>query len=513
MDMVITFGILGAFFVGIITLLYVVNIRDKGFTDYAVAGRSFGPVYQTMSFVNTWWPGTVFISFAGLSAGAGVLGFYALSYTMLTIVLMYVMAKRVWRWGAKFDLRTQSDLFSVRFRSRHIKTVVAVIGVLTSFPWIVLGMQAMGMVFSYMSFGELSLTAGIVLGAAVLAIRQIWTIQMGMRGVVITDLYQGIVAYFLGTALIVGLIVWLAGRGTSLSEGADALFTFPALNDGGPGALYVFALIFTGALGGWCWPAIFVRLYTADGVRSLKRSAAYGAPVAGIFYGLLTLVAIMGAINLDAVANAPQEVWFILTETAGGPLLLALAGTVVFAATMGNIDGNIQANGAQVANDMVGNYRSLDDRQLVNVARLGMVVLVVGASVVASLNLPALVTLAIISYQGIIQLAVPQFLGIFFKWGNKYGAIGGMVAGFVTACVLEAIWRDFLPWAAGLTSGVVGLAVNLLVYVGAAILLPHSPEERERIDDLFATADRARSRAPKRIPPTIPGEAAPQVVS
>jgi solute:Na+ symporter, SSS family len=86
-----------------------------------------------------------------------------------------------------------------------------------------------------------------------------------------------------------------------------------------------------------------------------------------------------------------------------------------------------------------------------------------------------------------------------------------MVAGFVTACVLEAIWRDFLPWAAGLTSGIVGLAVNLVVYVGAAVLLPHSAEERERLDHQFATAEDASPQTVEPIP-GIAGEPAPQAV-
>jgi SSS family solute:Na+ symporter len=483
MNQVITFGAIGLFFAGIILVLHRAHIRDRDFTDYAVAGRSFNGFYQAMAFINTWWPGTTFIAFAGLSAGAGVLGFYALSYSLLTVVLMYVMARRVWLWGAKFNLRTQPDLFSLRYDSRHIRTVAAVIGVLSTFPWIVLGMQSMGLVFSYLSFGKLSLTAAVIIGVVLLAIRQVWTIRMGMRGIVITDMYQGIAAYVVGTFLIIGLLIWLAGKGLGLGDVNPAFFDLPGLHST-QGPLYVFALIFTGVLGGWCWPSIFVRLYTADGVRSLKHSAAIGVPLSFVFFALLTVLAIIAS-AVPEVAKAPQEVWFILSDQAGGALLLALAGIVVFAATMGNIDGNIQATGAQVANDWVGNYRPLNDKQLVAFSKLGMVVLTAAAAFIATLQLGTLVTLAILSYQGIIQLAVPQFLGIFWKRGNKYGAIAGMVVGFATAIALEYFFRNYVPWAGGLTSGVIGLAANALVYVVLAYALPHSAEERERIDGLF----------------------------
>jgi Na+/proline symporter len=47
------------------------HVTDKSFTDYAVANRSFGPFYQAMSFLNTWWPGGIFLAITGLAASGG----------------------------------------------------------------------------------------------------------------------------------------------------------------------------------------------------------------------------------------------------------------------------------------------------------------------------------------------------------------------------------------------------------------------------------------------------------
>src|ERR1700722_15013179 len=137
--MIVTFGMVAAFCAIVILILQKSFVADKSFTDYAVGGRSFGGFYQAMSFLNTWYPGATFVAFAGLSAGTGVLGFYGLTYSLLTVMLMYLMARRVWVWGSQFDLRTQPDLFALRYNSRHIRTVAAIIGVVSSFPWLVLG--------------------------------------------------------------------------------------------------------------------------------------------------------------------------------------------------------------------------------------------------------------------------------------------------------------------------------------------------------------------------------------
>ena len=70
--------------------------------------------------------------------------------------------------------------------------------------------------------------------------------------------------------------------------------------------------------------------------------------------------------------------------------------------------------------------------------------------------------------------------------------IAGMVAGFAVAVALELAYPGYLPWAYGLTSGAVALAVNLAIYVAAAYLLPQSREEKQRVEELFALVEERR---------------------
>lgn len=93
--MIITFGILTAFFLIIVIILQLSKHRDRDFTDYAVGGRAFDARYQAMSLLNTWYPGSMFTAFGGMAAASGVISFYVLSYSMLMIVLLYFMAARL----------------------------------------------------------------------------------------------------------------------------------------------------------------------------------------------------------------------------------------------------------------------------------------------------------------------------------------------------------------------------------------------------------------------------------
>lgn len=499
--MFITFGILAVFFAIIVAILYATFRQDKTFTGYAVGGRSFKAIYIAMSYTNSWWPGTTFIAYFGLTAGLGVIGWYALLYSLLGVTAMYLMARRAWKWGQKFDLRTQPDMLGLRFDSKHVKVVASLIGVISLFPWIVLGLQAMGTVFRWASLNELSITTALVIGIATIAVRQIWTVQMGMRGLVITDLVQGFVAYVGAGIICIGLLLFFFNGASEIGSLKKEFYELPGYGST-LGGWYFAAITFTGIIGALCWPTSYQRIYTARDVRSVKLGTLLTLPIAGIFYVLLTLVA-MAAATMPAVADDPQNGWFILLQEAGGTVLLGLGILVVFAASMGWIDGCVQVCGTQIANDVVAQYRPLGDVGTIRVAKISMVAFVVAGAIVAGLtfNYGNLINLAIMAYQGIVQIAVPMFLGIFWKGGNKHGALWGLITGFLVALVLTGFYPDAIPWLNGLTSGILALVVNLAIYLGCAFLIPQSDEEKARVEQIFDAADR---REPTPVGPLTP---------
>ena len=484
MDLLITYGALAVFFAIVIAILQYSYVADRDFSDFTVAGRSFGGFYQAMAFLNTGLPGFMFLGSFGFVVRQGVLGIGLA--TLLAAIVMYLMADRVWTWGAKYDLRTQPDLMALRYDSRSVRVIAALLGIFGLMPWMVLGMQALGAVFYALSLGHLSFTAAVVLGVIVMALRQIWTIRMGMRGIIISDLFQGIVAYLLGSVLIIGLIAWLYANGASLDQLPPEKFQFPGPDSSKP--LLFFSLTLLPLLAFLCWPDLFIRLYTGSGVESVKRSSAYCGPIALLFVMSLSYLALLASGRPDVAAN-PDAGWLTLALAAGGPLVLALAGVTVFAASMGNIDATVQSIGAQVANDVLAPLRKtpLSDRGLMITSQVAMAVTTLVAAVIACLPLPALFTIALFAIQIMVQLAVPLYLGIFTGLGNKQGAVGGMLAGVATVCVLQITWPLGIPWAYGLTTGAVGLIINLAVFLLLGALIPRSAQERARLAALFET--------------------------
>lgn len=507
--MAVMLGMLGVFFLGIIVVLYLTLKKSKSFDEYAVGGRSFGPWFVAMSYVNSWWPGTVFISFAGLSVASGVFGFYGLAYSTLGLAAMYFIASRAWRWGKHYNLVTQPDLLRLRYGSKAVGVVTSIIGVIAILPWVILGMQALATVFSIASGGTWALPMCLLVGLATVLIRQIWTVRMGMRGLVYTDMYQGLVAYVIAAIVCVLLLVApnSPANWSYLAEIPNQLLFLPGDGDS-YGPLYMFSSVFTGVVGALCWPMSFVRIYTANNVKSVKKSTNYAMLIAGGFYALLTVV-MLSAAHITGVAANPQAGWTTLLENYGGVWLLGLGLTMIFAGSIGHIDGSVQAAGTQIANDIVGSKIELSDVQKTIVSKGSMVLFIALAAVLAYFTngMDRLQLLAQISYQAVVQISVPLFLGIFFKFGNKNGALAGMIVGFVVAAALTVAFPDDIPALGSITGGVVALFVNLFVYVAVSLLTKTPDAERTRVDELFDIA-RGGKRSTVTVGAAVPGMAA-----
>jgi SSS family solute:Na+ symporter len=180
----------------------------------------------------------------------------------------------------------------------------------------------MGAVIRWASLGNLSVTSSILIGVAVIAVRQIWTVQMGMRGLVITDMVQGIVAYLGSAVLCIGLLLLYFHGFSSVRHLPSANLSLPGFSSPVGGWFY-FSIVASGMIGSLCWPMIFVRIYTGGSVREVKKGALQTMIISLVFYGLLILVA-MAAIPLKVITAGgmvPVEQGCRRTMVAGGRIV------------------------------------------------------------------------------------------------------------------------------------------------------------------------------------------------
>src|SRR4029453_18982611 len=177
--------------------------------DYLVAGRSL-PLYMTTATVFATWFGaetvlSVSATFAKDCLGGIVADPFVSSFCLVFVALFFARA------FYRMDLLTIGDFYRKRY-DRTIEVVASLPITASYLGWTSAQLTALGLAFSVLSQGAISLNQGIVLGTAIVVIYTFWG---GMWSVALTDFFQSIM-------IILGLaaIAWLAG---SMAGGAGAV--------------------------------------------------------------------------------------------------------------------------------------------------------------------------------------------------------------------------------------------------------------------------------------------------
>ena len=110
---------MGVFYAVVIYILYAtLQTKNPDFDEYAVGGRRYGPIFIGMSYVQSWFPGRDVHRV--LRAQRWLWRVRILLPRVLLCsasACMYFMANRAWRWGQRYDLRSQPDLLGMRYNS------------------------------------------------------------------------------------------------------------------------------------------------------------------------------------------------------------------------------------------------------------------------------------------------------------------------------------------------------------------------------------------------------------
>ena len=102
----------------------------------------------------------------------------------------------------------------------------------------------------------------------------------------------------------------------------------------------------------------------------------------------------------------------------------------------------------------------MNDQQVVKVAKAMVLVLTLGALILAIYSHMSLMSLLLMGFAGVTQLFPGVVLGLFSKRVTTAGIFAGMVAGILLSIVLMLTRND--PYH-GLNAGFLGLVLNLIV--------------------------------------------------
>jgi SSS family solute:Na+ symporter len=452
--------------------------KQDSLEEYGVGSRSFGWFLVAFAYIGGWYTGSIYTGFFSNAATLGVFVHYGTLYSVTSLFIMYFMAKPVWVLGKVYNLETQADIIGLRYGSKTFKFIFALLTLLFYSPWLIIEVKTIGYAVYAATYSSVNFNIGlIVISAFVIG----YSFLGGARASAVGGLVQGITFTVVGIVAIYWLVVKTYGGLGDLYDKVEE-FNSGLLVLGALGGKYWMSVVLVCTLGGFVLPASTVGLYKAESPRAAKKSVLV-TPIVGTVISFTLYSLGLGLTTFEDFPADPQSAAFWISDKMGGPFMVGLLGILALAACMSTISVVINCVSVLVAKDLVGTINPRADRaSLFKYARMLTIIVGVVAIIIATMNIPNLMFLAISMYDCSAQAFPALFFGLFWRRANLPGAS----LGFAVGCVF-AFAGNFFPasiaWAGGWTGGFLGLVFNVVIVVVLGFALKCDG----RADELFET--------------------------
>ena len=469
--------------IGFVVLYLLVTIaiglwaarRVHNSKDFLVAGRSL-PLYISIATVfATWFGAETVLSVSATFAKDGLGGIVADPFgsSMCLVLVALFFAKAFYR----MDLLTIGDFYRKRY-NKPVEVITGLAITASYLGWTSAQLTALGLAFSVLSQGALTLSEGIMLGAAIVLGYTIWG---GMWSVAITDLFQSVM-------IVVGLcfIAWLVGDmaggpGKVIAAASEAgKFEFwPSGDKGGAKEWLAFIAAFlTLAIGSIPQQDVFQRVTSAKN----EKTAVRGSLLGGLFYFSFAFIPMF--IAYAAVVIDPSMVKLFASEDGREvqrilpDLILArtpLWAQVMFfgallSAILSTASGALLAPTAICTENVLRPFmKNISDRQFMILLRSVLVSFTLAALLFALNSKSTMYEMVQNAYKvTLVGAFVPLAAGIFWRRANNAGAIMSIVLGLVSWIAMEKFGDETIwpPQLVGLAFAILGMLVGSLVGKG-----------------------------------------------
>lgn len=459
------------YLLGTLSLGVWAGTRIKNTADFAVAGRSLPLIMVITTTFATWFGAETVMGIpakfvqGGLNAivedpfGAG---------TCLILVGLF-FATRLY----KQNLLTIGDFYRRRF-GKGVEVFCSAAIILSYLGWVAAQITALGLVFSVLTQGAMSETAGMIVGTLAVLV---YVVVGGFLAVAWTDFIQMIV-------LVIGLSV-IAVFSADLAGGSDKVMAMVQSKDlfkflpepGFKDVAFFIGAGLTMMLGSIPQQDVFQRVMSAKD----SNTARNGAVIGGLSYILFAFVpmfivasavVVMGQQALDIAKDDYQRLLptFVLTKM---PLIMQI---LFFGALLSAIkstsSATLLAPSTSFVENIVKNLRPhMGDKQQLKAMRWTIVAFagLVLAYAIAMKGTP-IYDLVSAAYQvTLVGAFVPLVMGLYWKRATTQGAIFSLAAGI-------AVWIAYFPQVSGLGEHFPGQLAGLLAALAGMVFGSLAPQ-------------------------------------
>ena len=437
--------------------------------DYLVAGRSL-PLTMNMATVFATWFGaetvlSVSATFAKDGLGGIVADPFGSSFCLLFVALFFARA------FYRMDLLTIGDFYHKRY-SKPVEVSTSVAITASYLGWTSAQLTALGLVFSVLSGGAISLDTGIVIGAVIVLGYTIWG---GMWSVALTDLFQTVVI-LIGLTAVAWLVGGMAGGpGKVIAAAAEAgkLEFWP--RGGAKEWLWFLAAWMTLAIGSIPQQDVFQRVTSAKDEQTAVRGSLLGGLLYFCFafipmfiaYSALVIEPGYGSLFAGEDAREIQRILpdLILERTPMWAQVLFFG--ALLSAILSTASGALLAPTALFTENVLRPLvPRMSDQQFLLLLRVVLVTFTLAALLFALNSKSTMYEMVQNAYKvTLVSCIVPLAAGIYWKRASVPGAMLSVVFGLFSWGVAEftAPEATIPPQLVGLAFSILGMGLGSLV--------------------------------------------------
>lgn len=463
--MLLTFVIL--YLLASIAIGIVAAMRVHTAKDFIEAGRSL-PFYVVTATVFATWFGSetvLGISSTFIKDGLGGIVSDPFGSSLCLIFVGLFFAAKLYR----MNLLTIGDFYRVRYNA-VAEVLVSIAIVISYLGWLSAQIVVIGLVFSVVTEGAVSMGAGIMIGAAVVLIYTLWG---GMYSVAWTNFVQ-MVVIIAGLFYIAWIVADKAGGVASVISHAEAagkldFWPRPETRD----VLAFVAAAITVMFGSIPQQDVFQRINSSR----TEKIAVYGSVLGGTLYFFFAFVPIFLAYS--AFLIDPQMVGEMMTRDHQMILpTLILRETPLFAqiiffgallsAVMSTASGTLLAPSVTFTENILKHVLQKDftDREFLLTMRVVVACFAVIVTLF-SLNTEATIYQMVVGAYKVtlVSAFVPLVCGLYWRRATTQGALASILLGFLVWLPLEIALPDALvpPQLAGVLASAAGMVAGSLL--------------------------------------------------
>jgi SSS family solute:Na+ symporter len=419
--------------------------RIKNTSDFAVAGRSLPLIMVVTTTFATWFGAETVMGIPAkfVQGGLNALVEDPFGAGMCLILVGVFFAARLY----KLNLLTIGDYYRQRF-GKGIEVFCSVAIILSYLGWVAAQITALGLVFSVLTNGAMSETAGMIVGTLAVLI---YVVVGGFLAVALTDFIQMIV-------LVIGLTI-IAFFSANLAGGAGQVFAMATRADLWkflPPPSFTDIAFFVGSavtmmFGSIPQQDVYQRVMSAKNAPTARAGAIIGGGSYILFafvpmFVVSCAVIVMGHGALEMARSDYQRVLptFVMTKM---PLVMQI---LFFGALLSAIkstsSATLLAPSTSFVENILKNLRpQMSDRQQLFAMRCTIVVFAALVLLYAiAMKGTAIYDLVTAAYQvTLVGAFVPLVMGLYWKRATTQGAVLSLAAGIFT-------WIVFFPQVSNL---------------------------------------------------------------